>query len=207
MTVASVGKMIGTGAAAIILYLVTTNANATVFRCTEAKEEAVLGTAGSVNSSHGNGKCRWSVDGASIEKNPGEAVAVRNRTRNALNAFIVAATGPSRNLSDVRQISELLLGPFFGANIPSGVMSSLESAFRSDGTRFAGCVSRDGSIVPSDSRLLCQRIAPDRDRISNVWSMEVSPTEPFLVLGVNVDNQRYMLFLPERYIEGRFQFR
>lgn len=208
MKVAYVRKIAGCGMAAVIVSLSTMNALATVFRCTEAKDEAVLGTtAGSVNSSHGNGKCRWSIDGASIEKSPAEAEVARNRTRNALNTFIdAAATGSSRNFSDPRQMAELLVGPFF-ASIPSSVMSSFENAFRSDGTRFAGCISRDGSIVSSDSRLFCQRIAPDRDRVSNVWSMEVLPTEPLLVLGVRVDEQRYMLFLPERLIERRFQFR
>lgn len=208
MKIAFVREMTCYSVAAIILSFSTINACATVFRCTEAKEEAVLGTTGSVNSSHGNGKCRWSIDGASIEKNPAEAEVARNRTRNALNGLIdAAATGPSRNFSDPRQMSELLLGPFFGTSIPPSVMSSFESAFRSDANRFIECATRGGSVVSPDSRLLCRRISPDRDRVSDVWSMEVLPTEPLLVLGVSIENQKFMLFLPVRHIERRFQFR
>jgi hypothetical protein len=195
------------GIAAIALFLSGTVSSATVYRCTDAKEEAILGSNRSVSSNHGNSRCRWSVEGASTEKRPEDNAAVQSRTRNALNAL----TGQRFDMPGSSQfkqfLAELLIGPFEGREISRYKMGLFENVVGSSAGDFGSCIRGSGHNSSfSNNDRLCKTISPEGDRVFIQWSMEVLPTEPLLVMGVTLDRERYMLFVPLRYLASRFQF-
>jgi hypothetical protein len=199
---------VASGVAAIAFAVSVPDASATVYRCTEAKDEAVLGADGSVSSSHGNRKCRWSVGGASTEKRPDANARNKEKTINAQNML---TTGQFNNLSrgsaGLRQFAELLIGPFDGPDIPSDTFNLFEDAVGKSASQFERCVGNQGrSGNFSERDILCTVITSDRDRALDLWSIEVLPTEPILAIGVIVRNQRFILFVPMRLM-GRPQFR
>lgn len=208
MTFQYIRRTAVTVAAVIALFVGVPVVYATSYRCTDAKDEAALGADGTVSSSHGNKKCRWSVNGVSFEKQPDANRRIKARTFKALNSLTAGSFNSLfRGSNEVSQFAELLIGPFEGINIPHDTMTRFENAVRNSAEQFARCIKSNGRDRFSERDMFCTEIAPSGDRVIDLWSIEVLPTEQILTMGVTVRDQRYMLFLPVRYLERRIQFR
>jgi hypothetical protein len=90
--------------------------------------------------------------------------------------------------------------------------SAFENNVRSYASDIARCIDSNGTV--SRQNLICRNIAPGDDlrgQSNDMMGIEVKATELLLVIGVELDRQRYMIFMPRRLMQlGRirqFQFR
>jgi hypothetical protein len=181
---------------------------ATAYKCTEAKTEARLGSDGSVSSNHSNGKCVWSVNGVSSEFRP-DLAAVRRRTLSAINTITRHEFGRGfGNDSKLSVLMDLLVGPFQGENISERIKLTFGNEMRQYLRDFEGCISSGGESSSFDrDRVFCRQVSARDDRRFDKWSLEIFPTQALLVIGAEIERERYIFSMPVAYLNSRFQFR
>lgn len=180
---------------------------ATAYKCTEAKTEARLGSDGSVSSNHSNGKCVWSVNGVSSEFRP-DLAAVRRRTLSAVNTITRDEFGRGGNDNQLSVLMDLLVGPFQSENIPERLRLTFGNEMRQYLRDFESCIARGGEGSSFDrDRVFCRQVSERDDRKFDKWSLEIFPTQPLLVVGAEIERERYIFSIPVVYLRSRFQFR
>jgi hypothetical protein len=185
---------------------------ASQYECREANEGAYLTTDRSVSSNHGDRKCRWTIDGAKSSAAPG--LALRDPlVTSAFNSLIAGRFDDlSRSSPNLSAVALLLVGPFRGSNLDGSTMASFENVFRNEASQVSRCISAgsSGGINVDSPEVVCRWIVPRDNNSVQIWRTEVMPSQPLLVLGVQMQNQRYLLFMPETLLRagrGGFQFR
>lgn len=188
-------------AAAYLSVALALPALATAYVCTDAKEEARLGASGNVSSNHGSGKCRWSVNGVSYSGAASEASA-RQKTIMALNAiFQGRISGVSPELSTADVFRYAMIGPFRGGEMSSAARLAFTNTVDQEINSIQQCIGSRGESSFEKPRLFCRLVG---ERFTQ-WGLEILPTEPLVILGLDLAGDRFVLAIPRRLMGGSFR--
>lgn len=186
-----------------LVFIIPRLACATTYTCTGVKEKALLGiSSGSVGVSSHDQICEFSVDGVSpTGKQSPDFVSSMNQ---------LLSGSFDGNSATKEGIVSLVLGPFLPERPDSYFMSRFDnvlgrSAVRDIGDCMAGFQQNPSSSsrARGDRDFTCRVLGPDDARRGDPTSfgpVQAQVTQPTLMVGLTIDRQSYVLFIPSQFI-------